>query len=953
MTFRAIVIIITLATSLIISIRSAPADTPITLTTVTGSVTNGDSAPPVANAEITFTDGPEKAVVQSASDGSFSITLRPGIYRLTVQAKGFDVATRQAITISDQPIVIKIALVASGDLKTIASVSVRTQSAINLTPAAINSLTAQQIAAQGSIGLSRVLSEIPGVQITMVATGTTGVAIADEYAVNSPANPIYIGIRGSQAYENASLFDGHRLNSANWLSAMSTPGGISGVFNLANLDTNSIASLDVVKGPGADSPTDNNAIGGVANVVPVTATGKPSGVLSYGFDGSGGLQLNLSAQGETKNKRLGVSVSATSYTLAGPIGGFPEFVFDATPWGPYGVGVLSGGTLIGQVANSSLNNYSYLPHIAGGGSTVESSLIGCCFTQDTQDTTLQQRRSVSLFYNLSPVTQITLRYGLNNSLSNYSRTPCVNTFVAPPGYHGKYPNGYQFLASSFRSDPSREIDQLYEWDIHSQFGKGSVRASYLSYLSTNSSNNNFNSGIGPCVNCTLSGIGIIGGSFDLNTFSQVGGTQTVLNDRTVTLLSGAVLNPNLYAQSLTHDIVVDLSYPLSHATAADVSYNSTVTSAFNQCALFFGNPLVYGGGTFGAAATFFPGQFERFSTLRGSVNTMLAPNLEGRVSMYMNQYQYHLPNPADPISTRFINTFAYFTSPRFGFEWRPHSNIAIRASAGGGIAPIDISNLQGQNGTPQPSGGNPPTSYVIDLPNPNLKPETSFGEDIGMSLRIARVNTFSLDLYNTTLRGQFFTNCEIDGTYLGLPLHAVQTRNFAHSKYQGLELTYESRPPVGVFWSLQGSLQRGFAYDIPASFYSSPAGPYTTNLTTIANVNFGGVPYVQGFGTVGWENARGFQTSANFTYYGKNNGFYRPPFITIDLDGNVPLTRQVSLSIAVANLTNIYPSLYYQFGQYAIIPWVHVNPTNGFIGQTNTVQNVGPRHISANLNFKL
>src|SRR5581483_10144721 len=100
---------------------------------------------------------------------------------------------------------------------------------------------------------------------------------------------------------------------------------------------------------------------------------------------------------------------------------------------------------------------------------------------------------------------------------------------------------------------------------------------------------------GPCVNCTLSGIGIIGGSFDLNTFSQVGGTQTVLNDRTVTLLSGAVLNPNLYAQSLTHDIVVDLSYPLSHATAADVSYNSTVTSAFNQCALFFGNPLVYGG----------------------------------------------------------------------------------------------------------------------------------------------------------------------------------------------------------------------------------------------------------------------------------------------------------------------------------------------------------------------
>src|SRR5581483_4457017 len=159
----------------------------------------------------------------------------------------------------------------------------------------------------------------------------------------------------------------------------------------------------------------------------------------------------------------------------------------------------------------------------------------------------------------------------------------------------------------------------------------------------------------------------------------------------------------------------------------------------------------------------------------------------------------------------------------------------------------------------------------------------------GISLRIGRYNTLSTDVYNTILHGQFFSNYELDGSYLGLPLYATQTRNLAHSKYQGFELTFTSRPPVGFFWSLQGSLQRGFAYDIPASFYTSSGGPYSTNLTIIANQNFDGgqngigrVPYAQGYAELGWENRHGFEISSNLTYYGNNNGFYRPPFITVD-----------------------------------------------------------------------
>src|SRR5581483_7371663 len=308
------------------------------------------------------------------------------------------------------------------------------------------------IAAQGSIGLARILSEIPGIQITMAEAGQTGGAYADEYAVNSPANPIYIQIRGSQAYENATLFDGHRVNTVNWIGDSGSAGGQSGAFDLSKLDTNGISSLNIIKGPGADSPTINNATGGVADIIPLTPSGRPSGTLSYGFDGSGGLQLNLSAQGETKNKRLGLSLSATSYTLAGPIGGWPYFNFATSN---FATGFIDGTEPISYDFNNhgGGTNYSYLPHINGGFSSQSTPAIGCCVTKFSRDTTLTQQRTLSFLYNIAPTVQIILRYGLNNTLSNYSGTPFLVTFLPTAGYTGKFGPGSQISTNGGSTAP--------------------------------------------------------------------------------------------------------------------------------------------------------------------------------------------------------------------------------------------------------------------------------------------------------------------------------------------------------------------------------------------------------------------------------------------------------------------------------------------------------------------
>jgi len=690
--------------------------------------------------------------------------------------------------------------------------------------------------------------------------------------------------------------------------------------------------------------------------------------LRYGFDGSGGLQFNLVAQGETQNKRVGLAVTATSYTLAGPIGGFPQSV------GPF-AGLIDGSTVEVRILPST-SCLQYLPHINGGHIAATSSSVICCNTNFTRDTTLEQQRTASIFYNIAPAVQVILRYDLNNTLNNFGNTPLLIPFSAPVGYTGKYPNGYGINASLNNSVPTREIDQLYEWDVHAQIGKGALRASYLSYESANTSFQHGNTGGQPCSPCTISGELLVGGNTpNYNNYAicgnlTCGSTLTVFNDQTVSSLTPA-LGFNkvvISSKTLTHDIVANLLYPLTSRSTAELSFNSTVTSNNGN---YFQNleapaqfSCIYSGSLGAFSNQYGFGNFERFNTLRGSFHTGLAKSLDAQLSLYVNQYQYHLADPNSlsyNTSPVFVNKYSYFTSPRLGFEWRPHSDIAVRASAGAGISPIDISQLLGSNSPPQAYPGPPsPTLYYTNyLPNPNLKAETSFGEDLGASLRFGRYYTLSTDIYNTVLHGQYFSNYQQAGFYLGLPLYVTQTRNLAHSKYQGFELTLTSHPPVGLFWSVQGSLQRGFAYDIPASFYASAGGPYSTNLTIISNENFNGgacgigrVAYAQGFAVLGWQNIRGFQVSSNFTYYGNNNGFYRPAFITIDLDGTIPLTSRASLTVALGNLTNIYPDLYYKYGQFAVIPYAHVDP-NGFIGQTNTVQNVGPRHLSAYMNFKL
>src|SRR5581483_2949804 len=153
--------------------------------------------------------------------------------------------------------------------------------------------------------------------------------------------------------------------------------------NFANLDPYSFFTLDVIRGPGAASPTINNSIGGTANIDPGVPSGAPSGTVSYGFDGSGGLLFNVSAEGETRNKRVALGISMTSNAIPGPINGFPIINLGNN----FFLAALNGNQLFSCLSQpcSQVIYPSTPADIAGLPQTTQVSAIACCATKATQD----------------------------------------------------------------------------------------------------------------------------------------------------------------------------------------------------------------------------------------------------------------------------------------------------------------------------------------------------------------------------------------------------------------------------------------------------------------------------------------------------------------------------------------------------------------------------------------
>jgi hypothetical protein len=301
------------------------------------------------------------------------------------------------------------------------------------------------------------------------------------------------------------------------------------------------------------------------------------------------------------------------------------------------------------------------------------------------------------------------------------------------------------------------------------------------------------------------------------------------------------------------------------------------------------------------------------------------------LSMYVVNSQYHVPDPnycaaiyTPGADVHYSDTSYTYAAPRVGFVWRPSPAIAVRAAAGGGLAQAPLSAMIGSN---IPIFFGP--GYESAPPNFNLQPEKSVAFDLGTDFRLPRNTLLSFDVFRADLHGQLYSYQSVDGTYSGpegtLPLFVQQYVNLSSSRYEGLLLDLRRDAPRGLSWSVAGALTRGYVISVAPGFYNAlgatcdfSTGNNCVNLSVVPGANFNGtynagvggygggasVPYAQAHGGIEYTWNTGRSAGLSATYFGNNNSYFRPAFV--EVDGNYPLTKNISLGVAFQNITGIY-----------------------------------------------
>ncbi|MDP9017240.1 MAG: TonB-dependent receptor, partial [Candidatus Eremiobacteraeota bacterium] len=421
--------------------------------TLSGAVVNGviedGTAAPVAGALATL-KGPQKYSATSDAQGKFSITnVMPGQYTLIVTKAGYSTAVQEsliALAGQVQEFTIKIDQVSFSSLHSIGTVQSKGRGTFNATAASVNVVTTQAFIDQAEPQLTRVLSQVPGLQISF-PSGSANAA--------SPGSITIPNIRGATAYETASLIDGHAISVGQYGDNVTT-----------FLNSFMFSSAEVIKGPGADAPLVNNAIGGTTNFRTKDPTLTPVVQYLAGLDNRGGTLTNFSYS-DTFG-RLGLVVDFATYNNPSALHG--KSVYYDPSGGSVGGGTLQGNATSSQVGNTATNITTGFP------------LVACCYQLSGNFD--QTAELVKLRYKMSPATALTMSYlgGQSYSDQNGNTSAITNGQFTPgdPAYSGALKPGAVQVANVFPGAFNGEYNNepIFQGEISSTLGRDTLLARY-------------------------------------------------------------------------------------------------------------------------------------------------------------------------------------------------------------------------------------------------------------------------------------------------------------------------------------------------------------------------------------------------------------------------------------------------------------------------------------------
>jgi outer membrane receptor protein involved in Fe transport len=920
--------------------NNAASGSPDTVATVNGAVVD-ENRKPIVGADVRIFGPGATLVLETMTDVNGTFTLRdvnPGLYSLSITKDGYSALRRDLALTANTISSVAATLLAPLPGKT-SKISVigrtsgtTTGSPINRSTASISAISQSTITEQNVLGVSALLDQLPGVS-TMNSVVYGGNYDNANNTVG-PGSSAQVLIRGAQPFETQSLIDGFQVYSSPTI-------GMEASFNIGYINALMLQGIDIIKGPGALAPNINNALGGSVNYRFLDFTTANHQSFQITDDGYGGADLFGALTGSL-GKRLHYVLAYDSYNTPGPVNNVPtsEWASEHTSETNLVNGVNDGPTCFANSAGvysspgcPSINgptNY-YDPNYQFTART-----IYCCLnnnsTYDSHD------ELVRLKYDITPKISIDGSYiGVQSWRNAGDKGPydMAITFQPPAGYTGSIPPG-PIVTGGWQAEDTLEQtnEPAFEANLRATIGSASLRFGYFSiyqYLNDYIDGNgvlNYNNfqvyGYVPTSDPTVYGVSN-GATYAVATPS---GDQT----RAVGYTTRDLLNEFTIPWK-SHTFSFNLSEVYTHPYGFEVQ--NSVGPVFATNALSY----PYGEDT-----------WTRFDTALLRDVYSATPTLTLTGSVYYNLYTDHV---SQNNFASYQSVVSAYTNARAAVAWDPAPNVAWRFGLGGSIVPPTAETLNSANGVATLAADG--SQYTISETANGLKPETSFGYDLGADYRFAGGNDLlSSDIYLTTVQNLILSSTLQNGTYNGLPLYIATTSNLAQAREEGFELSVK-RDAVGFDYIISGALQRAYAYDLPPGFYSTTSGPDTTNQSVIAGANFnigghgtnglgGQVPYATGYGELSYRFKDNSLVRLGAQYYGPNNPFILPAFTVLSASALYQWRNGLSLIGSVYNLNNVYNSPY-PGGWGNGVPALNITGANTLTQSSS----VGPRTFSISL----
>jgi len=854
---------------------TAATDATAAATTITGTVRSAAGAA-VPGATVTA-NGPARVSTVTDGGGDFTLTVPPGIYRVTVAKAGYDTVSTSDIAIlvgQSVPLTVAISERTLSSLRTIGSVSASAHGASSINVGAANQgyVSGQSFQLLANPQVNDVLQRIPDVVVEKLGTQ------ADTAIV----------VGGLQPYETQVLIDGHPLAL-----------GQFGVWLSQYFPSYMLGGVETQTGPGNTTPFANIAVGGTVNLQTPDFTKKSTAEATLGIDSYGSQYSNLLVTG---------SAGKFDYVAAAGYAG-------------------SNGPYFGKRECDAFTSN-------GAANTPASEAI-IAFCGDFSGSLWNRAQNYKIRYDFSPTTSFDI--GLLDSTGGFSpqgsawgasygptkivqclpgTSECTNP--ADANLIGSTVNGtywfpgtniwntQQLYTGQFRTSLNQTtfLVRPYLGAIQPETYDGRGEGGYPAFFSPPGAVPSLGNGV-PIPSAGLTNPNAFESQScptgTIFSFTQINSPKNTIN--TVNGQEECYQYPySTYETDKLYGSTQSIVQPIEAGNGfLDLTYDFHGQSTF----AFANAP----------ANVQVPLSATRFSTFSLTGSVQPTEKLAAKFGLYntdwtINGEQPKLDASGNPIGTQGLDRTVSRFDPHLAVVYRADTNTSLRLSAGTSETFPFIGDVSG------PAAIQPPaflySAGIVTEKNANLQPEYSQAIGVGADHRFSNGSVLSLDLESTVVHNVFQQLTTQETVPLnGVPsiLGVFKPINVARLQAQIATLKYRYAPLRGFGFNLAVAADSSILGGIPASAYNSTPSLPSNGVQVCGNAQFTPglatcIPYLKGYGQFTYTFRDGTFTALGVDYEGKNNQYYQPPFAILDFQFSKPVRQDLDLNLSIENLLN-------------------------------------------------